>query len=83
MDKYSKGLMARLNAELGVETVTQSDYAGADEFELDVKISLPDTDYKKIVVMCHGLTSSKEGRREQLKIIAEKFNYLFNFFLIL
>lgn len=43
-----------------------------DNFELDVKISLPDGDYKKIVVMCHGLTSSKEGRREQLKNIAEK-----------
>lgn len=43
-----------------------------DKFELDVKISLPDGDYKKVVVMCHGLTSSKEGRREQLKNIAEK-----------
>lgn len=43
-----------------------------DNFELDVKISLLDGDYKKIVVMCYGLTSSKEGRREQLKNIAEK-----------
>ena len=46
-----------------------------DNFELDVKISLPDRDYKKVVVMCHGLTSSKEGRREQLKNIAEKLCY--------
>ena len=43
-----------------------------DKFELDVKISVPNRDYKKVVVMCHGLTSSKEGRREQLKNIAEK-----------
>lgn len=43
-----------------------------DKFKLDVKISLPDRAYKKTVIMCHGLTSSKEGRKEQLKNIAEK-----------
>lgn len=43
-----------------------------DDFELNIKISLPDEDYKKAIVMCHGLTSSKDGRRGQLKNIAEK-----------
>lgn len=43
-----------------------------DDSELDIKISLPDEDYKKAIVMCHGLTSFKDGRRGQLKNIAEK-----------
>ena len=30
-----------------------------DDFELDIKISFPDGDYKKTIVMCHGLTSFK------------------------
>lgn len=43
-----------------------------DKFELDVKISQPETKVKKTIIMCHGLTSSKEGRRKQLQTIAER-----------
>ena len=42
----------------------------ADGFELDVQINEPTSMYKKLVIMSHGLTSYKEGRRNQLTIIA-------------
>ena len=40
-----------------------------DGFELDVEIKTPDN-YKKTVVMSHGMTSNKEGRKGQLTKIA-------------
>lgn len=43
-----------------------------DLFKLDVKILEPDRQEKTTVVMCHGLTSEKDGRKGQLKTIAEK-----------
>ena len=41
-----------------------------DNFELDVEIRVPDGKIKKTVVMSHGLTSFKEGRKNQLLKIA-------------
>ena len=43
-----------------------------DNFELDVEIRFPENQIKSTVVMCHGLTSSKHGRKEQLLKIANK-----------
>ena len=42
----------------------------SDNFELDVEIRIPDGKIKKTVVMSHGLTSYKEGRKNQLLQIA-------------
>lgn len=42
-----------------------------DNFELDVEIREPECYKNKIVIMCHGLTSSKHGRHNQLLKIAE------------
>lgn len=41
-----------------------------DGFELDVEIRMPDGKPKKTIVMSHGLTSYKEGRKNQLLILA-------------
>lgn len=41
-----------------------------DNFELDVEIRIPDGKIKKTIVMSHGLTSYKEGRKNQLLEIA-------------
>jgi len=43
-----------------------------DNFNLDVEIRVPESDYKKIIVMCHGLTSWKEGRKNQLLKLADE-----------
>lgn len=43
-----------------------------DNFELDVEIRLPEDKTKKTVVMCHGLTSEKHGRRDQLLKVANE-----------
>lgn len=41
-----------------------------DGFTLKGEIMIPDGEIKKTVLMCHGLTSNKEGRRMQLSKIA-------------
>lgn len=46
-----------------------------DKFDLDVQILIPDKEVKNTVVMCHGLTSKKTGRRNQLQVIADKLCY--------
>ena len=51
--------------------VTKTKVTTPDGFVLDVKIITPDGEAKKTVVMSHGLTSSKDGRRGQLLKIAE------------
>ena len=43
-----------------------------DNFELDVEIRIPGVKPKKTVVMCHGLTSSKQCRRKQLFKLANR-----------
>ena len=43
-----------------------------DGFELDVEIRNPGVEPKKTVVMCHGLTSTKQCRRKQLFKLANR-----------
>jgi pimeloyl-ACP methyl ester carboxylesterase len=50
-----------------IETQTRT----PDGFELDVVIRMPSGEAKKTVIMSHGLTSYKDGRRGQLQVIAE------------
>jgi len=42
-----------------------------DCYELDIEIRKPTISYKKVIIMCHGLTSKKEGRKGQLTKIAD------------
>lgn len=43
-----------------------------DGFLLDVKIRVPDKNPKKTIVMCHGMTSTKQCRRNQLLKLANR-----------
>ena len=43
-----------------------------DKFNLDVIVRIPDRQIKKTIIMCHGLTSDKNGRKNQLLKIAAK-----------
>lgn len=52
-------------------STTETTIKTADNFELNVLISAPEGNAKKTVVMCHGLTSYKEGRRGQLTTVAK------------
>lgn len=51
--------------------ITTKTLTTKDRFELDVVVFDPNLEAEKVLVMCHGLTSEKDGRNLQLLYLAE------------